>query len=284
MPALAPGGGLPPEPPELFVYVLRLSCDRYYVGTTRDVARRFDEHCGTKGAVKGAAFTRAYPPLEIIESRACHAYEEDKVTKQMMAIYGVTCVRGGSYCQCQLPDGTVAVLTRELRNVALFRGVPLSIYVIELTGGKFFVGAAPADGRGPSVLKGAAAAWISAHLPVVKHVSTAAAFDLFEAEAVARQYMAHFGIENVRSLSHCALVLDADTLRVLKAEVATAAGTCFLCGETRHCRDACPQLRAADAGATTPPRGLAANGALCVLCGSPAHAAGDCDASSADDT
>lgn len=48
-----------------FLYLLRCRGNKLYAGITTDVARRFQTHC----TGKGAKFTRANPPLEIVGSR-----------------------------------------------------------------------------------------------------------------------------------------------------------------------------------------------------------------------
>lgn len=61
-------GGQPtptPLPKPWFLYLLRCRGNKLYAGITTDVARRFHAHC----TGKGAKFTRANPPLEIIGSR-----------------------------------------------------------------------------------------------------------------------------------------------------------------------------------------------------------------------
>ena len=86
-----------------FIYVLRLQNSKYYVGSSNDVDRRFQEHQNGRGS----AWTRLYPPIEIqnqyrVEPGRHTALEEDVQVKHMMLRHGIENVRGGSYCNVQL--------------------------------------------------------------------------------------------------------------------------------------------------------------------------------------
>jgi len=73
---------------------------KWYVGTTRNIERRFNEHkCG-----KGAEWTKKYEPIEIAHTeKVIHALrEENEVTFEYMKKYGVENVRGGSYTKVNL--------------------------------------------------------------------------------------------------------------------------------------------------------------------------------------
>ena len=86
----------------IFLYVLKLEDDCWYVGTTRNVERRFKTHYKGKGAI----WTKEHRPIEIhqsgntglvSDSEACRL--EDKVTIEYVRRYGTQKVRGGGYCQ-----------------------------------------------------------------------------------------------------------------------------------------------------------------------------------------
>jgi hypothetical protein len=85
----------------------------YYVGTTYDVKRRYRQHCeGT-----GSAWTRLHPPVLLLcEEQAVSPFHEDGKVKELMARHGIDSVRGGSYCQAELPDEKRAALEEELRH------------------------------------------------------------------------------------------------------------------------------------------------------------------------
>lgn len=53
---------------EYFVYIIKCRGGRLYTGITTDMERRFAEHSGSP---KGAKFTRANPPDEIMAVWSC---------------------------------------------------------------------------------------------------------------------------------------------------------------------------------------------------------------------
>lgn len=83
------------------VYVLRLQSGKYYVGKTDNVERRFQQH----QSGRGSAWTHKYAPISIEKTypNASH-FDEDKVTKEYMAKYGIENVRGGTYVQIEMSD------------------------------------------------------------------------------------------------------------------------------------------------------------------------------------
>ncbi len=95
------------------LYVLELKNGKYYVGTTNNLQRRFQEHVDGTGSV----WTRKYTPLGIERSVIVDGpLHEDRVTKELMLKHGIDNVRGGSYCRIDLDDGQYQSLTAELRS------------------------------------------------------------------------------------------------------------------------------------------------------------------------
>lgn len=95
------------------LYVLQLEDGKYYVGKTKDLKRRVEEHA--KG--DGSEWTWMYRPVKVLESRPLKdEHDENNTTKDMMKKYGVENVRGGSYCQMELPKGYEAALQAEIRG------------------------------------------------------------------------------------------------------------------------------------------------------------------------
>ena len=97
----------------LYLYILKLKGDKYYVGTTEDLSRRFYQHWSGLGS----EWTKKYPPLEILTvSRDKTPLDEDHEVKKLMLIHGVDNVRGGSYSQCNLNQEQFLTLGRELNH------------------------------------------------------------------------------------------------------------------------------------------------------------------------
>lgn len=93
------------------MYVIRLEGGKYYVGSSDDPETRFLYHA--RG--EGAAWTRLHRPIEIMEIiPGGGPFEEDKITKEYMAKYGIDNVRGGSYVQIKLRPEDRKVLKRDI--------------------------------------------------------------------------------------------------------------------------------------------------------------------------
>jgi cellular nucleic acid-binding protein len=95
------------------LYVLQLEDNKWYVGKTTDINRRFTQH----QTGQGSAWTKSYKPIRIVETRCLKdAYDETNTTKDYMKKYGIDNVRGGAYAQVVLPDDVEKVLKQELRG------------------------------------------------------------------------------------------------------------------------------------------------------------------------
>ena len=93
------------------VYVLALTCGKYYVGKTTNLARRTQEHF----AGHGSAWTMKYPPLHIAqEIPNCDAFDEDKYVKLYMYRHGLDAVRGGAYSNLRLTAVQRETLQKEI--------------------------------------------------------------------------------------------------------------------------------------------------------------------------
>ena len=85
------------------LYVLRLQNEKWYIGRTSNLERRFTQHMnGT-----GAKWTVLHVPINIHESRPLVSDEdEDLVTLEYMKQYGIYNVRGGVSVRLNLDHGT----------------------------------------------------------------------------------------------------------------------------------------------------------------------------------
>ena len=95
------------------VYVLRCENGKRYVGKAADVKARFQEHKNGNGS----AWTKKHKPV-IIEQiyKNVSSFDEDKITKETMAKYGINNVRGGSYCSIKLSNAEKQLLEKEIRG------------------------------------------------------------------------------------------------------------------------------------------------------------------------
>lgn len=81
------------------VYVLECEEGKYYVGSTKNRKRRWEQH--QRG--RGSQWTRLYKPLRVIreEKRIPHKFLlglESKITAECMLEFGVNNVRGSMFC------------------------------------------------------------------------------------------------------------------------------------------------------------------------------------------
>ena len=103
------------QPVEVYLYVLRLRSPpgeppRFYVGSAKNYKERLDAHF--RGA--GAAFTKKYKPIELVELRQGDRFDEESMTRRLMAEYGIDYVRGGAYTRLQLTPEDTATLQHEI--------------------------------------------------------------------------------------------------------------------------------------------------------------------------
>jgi len=85
----------------VYIYVLKLQKNKYYVGKTTNPQFRIETHFKTGGS----AFTKRYKPIQVLEIRQdCTDHDEQRVTQEYMAKYGIQDVRGGPWSQILLSD------------------------------------------------------------------------------------------------------------------------------------------------------------------------------------
>jgi hypothetical protein len=93
----------------VYIYILKLENDKYYVGKTTNPDIRINSHLNSNGSL----WTIKYKPLlihQIIPD--CDDYDEDKYTRIYMDKYGINNVRGGSYVQINLEKTTIEELEK----------------------------------------------------------------------------------------------------------------------------------------------------------------------------
>jgi len=98
----------------MFIYVLELEQNKYYIGKTINIAFRLEDHFTSNGA----AWTRKYKPIQVESIIAdCDDYDEDKYTLKYMEKYGINNVRGGSFCEIKLSDSNIITLNQIMNSV-----------------------------------------------------------------------------------------------------------------------------------------------------------------------
>ena len=93
----------------VYIYVLKLQKHKYYVGKTTNPQVRIETHFEEGGAW----FTRKYKPLQILEVIPdCTSHDEQRVTQEYMAKYGISNVRGGPWTHMMLSDKEEAFIQK----------------------------------------------------------------------------------------------------------------------------------------------------------------------------
>jgi hypothetical protein len=93
----------------VYIYVLALEQNKYYIGKTNNPSFRIENHIdGT-----GSSWTKKYKPIKLIELIPdCTDYHEDMYTRMYMDKFGIDNVRGGSYVQINLDSDTLNHLNK----------------------------------------------------------------------------------------------------------------------------------------------------------------------------
>jgi cellular nucleic acid-binding protein len=95
------------------LYVFELTGGKYYVGKTKDLSRRYQEH--VTGC--GSTWTATHKPIKMIEVRPLRGeHDENNTTKDYMKKYGIENVRGGSYTSIDIPSSVHSLLQTEIRG------------------------------------------------------------------------------------------------------------------------------------------------------------------------
>ena len=95
------------------IYVLRLRNDKWYIGRTSNVERRYEQHL--KG--EGSKWTFLHQPLNIHETRELKSDDdEDLVTLEYMERFGIYNVRGGRFCAVELKPWNVKEIKEKLEG------------------------------------------------------------------------------------------------------------------------------------------------------------------------
>ena len=85
----------------VYIYVLKLKSNKYYVGKTDNPDFRLNDHFDANGS----EWTRKYKPITIHELRPnCDSKDETIITQEYMEKYGIDNVRGGPWCRINIDD------------------------------------------------------------------------------------------------------------------------------------------------------------------------------------
>ena len=91
---------------------MSLAEEKYYVGTTTNKYFTLQSYLNNNTA----SWTQKYKPLKLMRFiEDCYDYEEDIVTINLMKLYGIANVRGGSYSNVNLDKSTLDIIKQKLK-------------------------------------------------------------------------------------------------------------------------------------------------------------------------
>ena len=97
----------------VYIYVLKLTSNKYYVGKTTNPSFRLKDHFSENGS----SWTKIFKPIKLHELRSdCDSFDEDKITLQYIKKYGIDNVRGGSLCQYKLTKTSKETINRMING------------------------------------------------------------------------------------------------------------------------------------------------------------------------
>lgn len=97
----------------IFIYVLELENNKYYIGKTNYPKFRLDSHFN----YRGSEWTKKYKPIKLKELiKNCESYDEDKYVIKYMEKFGIDNVRGGSFCQIKLGPENKKIIKRMINS------------------------------------------------------------------------------------------------------------------------------------------------------------------------
>lgn len=110
----------------------------------------------------------------------------------------------------------------------------INIYILRLEQGKYYIGKSENPmKRFQQHLDGNGSSWTKKYKPlsVIRIISNASNFD---EDKYTKEYMAKYGIENVRGGSYVEVDLDDFQIETLKREIWSAQNKCSRCGRSGH--------------------------------------------------
>lgn len=117
------------------------------------------------------------------------------------------------------------------------------VYVLRLIGNRYYIGKTiNVVKRISAHFNGSGSKWTKLHQPV-EVMEVFKNCNGFDEDYFTKQYMAKYGVENVRGGSYCGITLNTNELNVLRKEFDTALDRCFVCGEVGHMSIYCPNRR-----------------------------------------
>lgn len=91
----------------MFIYILKLTENKYYIGKSTNIINRIEDHI----LGNGAEYTKIFKPIKLLKTIETNdKFDEDKITMQYMELYGICNVRGGTFSKPILPEYQIETL------------------------------------------------------------------------------------------------------------------------------------------------------------------------------
>ena len=99
----------------MYIYILKLQNNKYYVGKTNNPKKRLVEHYDGYGS----AWTNKYRPIKVLELISnSDDYDEEKYTIEYMKKFGIENVRGGTFTTIHLPKFQIEYLEKVINSTS----------------------------------------------------------------------------------------------------------------------------------------------------------------------
>lgn len=96
-----------------FIYILRLTDQKFYIGRTNNLNSRINSHFNGNGSI----WTKKYPPVKLEKVIEINDnFQEDVWFKKYVDKYGINNVRGSAYSSIILDENEIKCIQKEIRN------------------------------------------------------------------------------------------------------------------------------------------------------------------------
>ena len=97
----------------VFIYILLLEYNKYYIGKTSNPNFRIENHFNSNGS----EWTKKYNPIKVVEIiENCSDFDEDKYTLIYMEKYGIDNVRGGTFTHIELSKEKINLINLMIKS------------------------------------------------------------------------------------------------------------------------------------------------------------------------